>query len=101
MAGLIFGAAVVFALLVLGLVLARALERMAPPDEPASEDLVGALGTVVIRIPDTGTGEVAITEPGQRRRVTAQAETPIPEGATVVVVDVPAPDAVIVAESGF
>lgn len=101
MVGYIIGSVVVAALLVIGLALSRALQALPADAEPATDALVGALGTVVIRIPDSGVGEVAITQPGQRLRVQAKAEAPIDEGATVVVIDVPSPDAVTVAESGF
>ena len=101
MGGFIIGGCVLAALLLLGVVLTRALQGTADPVEPASDALVGALGTVVLRIPDSGLGEVTITQPGQRLRVAAQADASIDEGATVVVVDVSSPDAVVVAESGF
>lgn len=99
--GYIIGGCVLAALLLVGMVLTRALQRTAEPVEPATEALVGALGTVVLRIPDSGVGEVTITRPGQRLRVAAHADASIGEGTTVVVVDVPSPDAVVVAESGF
>lgn len=101
MGGFIVGGVVVTALFILGIVLTRALQGSGHHPEPATEELVGSLGTVVIRIPDSGLGEVTITQPGQFRRVAAQADTPIGAGTTVVVVDVPSPEAVVVAESGF
>jgi membrane-bound ClpP family serine protease len=99
--GYIIGAIVITTLLALGVVLTRALQGSPVPSEPPTDALVGSLGTVVIRIPDSGVGEVTITQPGQQLRVAAQAEASIDEGATVVVVDVPSPEAVTVAESGF
>ena len=101
MGGFVIGSCVLAALLLLGVVLSRALRGTAEPVDPATDALVGALGTVVLRIPDSGTGEVTITQPGRRLRVAAHADASIHEGATVVVVDVSSPDAVVVAESGF
>ena len=101
MGGFIVGGVVVTALVLLGLLLTRALQGSEDQAEPATEEMVGSLGTVVIRIPDDGRGEVTITQPGQFRRVAAQAEAAISEGTTVVVVDVASPEAVVVAESGF
>lgn len=99
--GYIIGGCVLAALLLVGVVLTRALQSTADPVEPATDALVGALGTVVLRIPDSGVGEVTITRPGQRLRVAAQADASIGEGTTVVVVDVASPEAVVVTESGF
>lgn len=101
MAGYVVGTVVVAALITLGLVLSRALQRTSPPPAPATSALVGELGTVVITIPEAGAGEVAIAQPGGRLRVAAAADAPIPSGTTVVVVDVPSPQQVVVAESGF
>lgn len=101
MGGYILAVLLTAALISLGVALARALARV-PTDEVEADDrLVGALGTVVIHIPESGSGEVTITQPGQQLRVAAHAEVPIAAGATVVVVDVPSPEAVVVAESGF
>ena len=99
--GYILAALVTAALLALGIALTRALARVPTTETEADERLVGALGTVVIHIPESGSGEVTITQPGQQLRVAAHAEAPIAAGATVVVVDVPSPEAVVVAESGF
>ena len=101
MGGYIIGGCVFAALLILGVVLTRALQGTADPVGPPTDALVGALGTVVLRIPDSGLGEVTITQPGQRLRVAAEADGSIDEGATVVVVDVSSSEAVLVAESGF
>ena len=101
MTGFIVGALVVASLIAVGIGLTRALARVPADELPTQGPLVGALGTVVITIPESGTGEVTITQPGQRLRVPAQAENAIPAGATVVVVDVTDAESVVVAESGF
>lgn len=80
---------------------ALALLRTTASQRPATADLVGSLATVTSEIPAGGNGEVAITQPGQRLRLAAHAEGCIATGATVVVLDVAAPDLVVVAESGF
>lgn len=101
MTGYIVGLLVVASLVGVGILLTRALARVPAGETAADERLVGSLATVVIHIPESGSGEVTITQPGQYLRVQAQAETPIPAGTTVVVVDVPTAESVVVAESGF
>lgn len=81
--------------------LTRALLNMPTDPTPRTADLVGALGTVVTRIPDGGFGEVTIAQAGQRVKLSARSDVPINSGTTVVVVDVTSPTSVIVTESGF
>lgn len=83
------------------LALVRALMNMPTDPTPRTGDLVGALGTVITRIPEEGLGEVAVTASGQRLKLSARADVPIASGTTVVVVDVTSPTSVVVTESGF
>jgi membrane protein implicated in regulation of membrane protease activity len=92
--------AVALVVLVICVLLTRALLRM-PAAAPPAADLVGALGTVVTKIPQDGTGEVAVTASGQRVKVDARADGPVDPGTTVVVIDLASPTEVVVAESGF
>jgi membrane-bound ClpP family serine protease len=82
------------------LLVVRAVRTRRPEPAPDPAGLVGALGTVVTRIPDEGVGEVTLTTAGQRLKLEARAENPIRTGTTVVVVDAE-PAALVVAESGF
>lgn len=82
-------------------VMTRAVMRMPTDPTPRSADLVGALGTVVTRIPEHGFGEVAVTRHGQRLKLSARATASLPAGASVVVVDVTSSTSVVVTESGF
>lgn len=101
MVAYIVGTLIVASLVAVGVALTRALQRV-PADELTADDgLVGALGTVVIHIPESGAGEVTIAQPGQQLRIAAHADAPIAAGTTVVVLDVPSPETVVVAESGF
>jgi len=79
----------------------RALIRMPTDPTPRTTDLVGAIGTVITRIPAAGLGEVSILAHGQRVKLSARADEPIAAGASVVVVDVTSPTSVVVTESGF
>ena len=78
-----------------------ALIRMPTDATPRSSDLVGAIGTVITRIPDAGLGEVTLTRAGHRMKLSARSDTPIAAGTSVVVVDVTSPTSVVVTESGF
>lgn len=86
---------------VLMAVAARALTRVPRAQTPPSAELVGALATVVTTIPDDGVGEIALTSSGSSLKVNAVADTLIPSGVTVVVVDADSPTSVVVAQSGF
>lgn len=81
--------------------LTSALIRMPTDATPRSSDLVGAIGTVITRIPESGLGEVSLTSAGHRLKMSARADTPIAAGTSVVVVDVTSPTSVVVTESGF
>lgn len=54
----------------------------------SGDDLVGALGSVVLAIPQQGLGEVALTRHGERISLSATAAEPIPRGTAVRVVQV-------------
>ena len=83
------------------LAIVRALMNMPTDPTPRTSDLVGSLGTVVTRIPADGMGEISVTASGQRLKLNARSDAPVPAGTTVVVVDVTSPTSVVVAESGF
>ena len=82
----------------LALLFTRSVMNMPTDPTPRSSDLVGALGTVVTRIPAQGLGEVTIVRHGQRQKLSARADAPLPAGSRVVVVDVVSPTAVVVTE---
>ncbi|MFA5607771.1 MAG: hypothetical protein WDA07_11350 [Leucobacter sp.] len=50
------------------------------------DDLVGATGSVVLAIPATGLGEVAVVRHGERISLAAVADEPIPRGAAIRIV---------------
>ena len=79
----------------------RAVMGMRTDPTPRSVDLVGKLGTVVTRVPAGGLGEVVLHVHGQRLKVSAKAEAPIPSGTEIVVVSVLSPTAVQVTEAGL
>ena len=84
----------------IALVLARAGPVSAPRDRD-ERPRVGALGTVVSGIPLDGPGEVTLIDGDSRLTVAAHADSVISAGATIVVIDVPSPALVRVAESHF
>lgn len=81
--------------------LVRALMHMPTDATPRTSDLVGSIATVITRIPDDGLGEIALVSAGQKLKLSARADGPIPNGSSVIVVDVTSPTSVIVTESGF
>ena len=89
------------ALVIAVVVAVRALTRMPSDETPAPAELVGSLATVVTTIPDDGKGEITLTSSGSSLKVDAVADTSIPSGMTVVVVDADSPTSVVVAQSGF
>lgn len=102
MAGAVAGA--VASGVVLGgatLALVRTLMHTPTDATPRAADLVGAMGRVVTRIPAEGLGEVLVMASGQRLKLSARAQEPIPGGASIIVVDVLSPTAVVVTESDF
>lgn len=100
--GSVAGAAV--AGVVLGgitLAVLRSLMHMPTDATPRTADLVGAIGRVVTRVPDGGLGEIVVVSGGQRLKLSARADAPVANGASVIVVDVLSPTAVVVTESDF
>lgn len=85
----------------LTLVSVRALMHMPTDATPRTTDLVGSMGTVVTRIPADGLGEIAVISAGQRMKLYARSDTPVPSGSKVIVVDVTSPTSVVVTASDF
>lgn len=54
----------------------------------SGDDLVGSIGSVVLAIPATGLGEVALTRHGERVSLSASADAPIPRGTAVRIVQI-------------
>lgn len=68
------------------------------PSAPArASDLYGVFGTVVTSIPPTGFGEIALVHAGERRKLSARAEQPLPSGTSVYVTEILSETAVAVA----
>lgn len=64
---------------------------------PTSSDLLGALGVVVTPVPPGGGyGEVRVMVAGQQIKLHARADTPLPLGAEIFVIEVPTPTSVLV-----
>lgn len=100
--GSVAGAAVAGAALGgITLVVLRSLMHMPTDATPRTGDLVGAIGRVVTRVPAGGLGEIIVVSGGQRLKLSARADAPVANGATVIVVDVLSPTAVVVTESDF
>ena len=66
--------------------LSRAIRGAESNTAVSGSDLVGSTGAVVLAIPEGGLGEVAIIRHGERISLSATAETPIPRGAAVRIV---------------
>lgn len=68
------------------------------PVEPhRTSSLYGVFGSVVTAIPADGFGEVALVHGGERRKISARAESPLPAGTQVYVVEILSETAVAVA----
>lgn len=83
------------------LVMLRSLMHMPTDATPRTADLVGSMGRVITRIPPEGLGEITLVAGGQRVKLSARSEAPLPSGASVIVVDVLSPTSVVVTESDF
>lgn len=79
--------------------LARVAERMRTDATPTRSDLVGRIGVVVTPIPAAGYGEIRVSIGGQPVKLNAQAETPVPLGARVFVVEAPSDTSVVVEQT--
>ena len=97
------GGGLVAGVLLGGITMGMVRTLMPTPTDPTprTSDLVGAMGTVVTRIPDGGLGEISLVSGGHRMKVSARADAAIPSGRPVIVVDVTSPTSVIVTESDF
>ena len=68
------------------------------PSVPArASDLYGVFGTVVTAIPTVGFGEVALVHAGERRKLSARSDQPLPSGTSVYVTEILSETAVAVA----
>lgn len=81
--------------------LSRSLMRVSTDASVSADDLRGALGKVITRIPEGGLGEVRISRGGHPMKLSARAEEPLAHGVEIVVVDVISPTQVIVAPYGL
>jgi membrane-bound ClpP family serine protease len=77
----------------------RSFIHMHTDATPRSADLTGKLGRVITRIPDGGLGEISVSHHGQRVKLSARSEHPVPSGADVVIVDVLSPTSVLVTQA--
>ncbi|MGI8574082.1 MAG: NfeD family protein [Egibacteraceae bacterium] len=76
--------------------LTRSLMNMRTDPTPRSQDLVGRPGEVLLPLRPGSYGRVAIAAYGQRMQMSATADSEIPAGSRVVVVEVTSPTSVIV-----
>lgn len=74
----------------------RALMRMPTDDNVRLGDLVGKTAVVVTRIPEAGLGEISLVHLGQRMKLHARAEQPVPNGANVVITAITSASSVLV-----
>lgn len=95
-AGLFGGGAAGLVMGTLALLMTRSLMRM-PTDAPVRlGDVIGKAATVVTRIPEGGLGEVSLVHLGQRMKLNARAQVPVPAGTKVVIIAVTSPSSVLV-----
>ncbi len=76
--------------------LARAVVGESAP-APAGSDLYGLFGSLVTPVPAGGYGEATFVVRGDRRKLSARAEQPLPVGAPVYVLEVLSETSVLVA----
>jgi len=79
--------------------LTRALSNMPTDKTLVPDDLIGASGVVVTRVPAGGYGEVRLAIAGQHLKYNAKADTALPAGTAVFVVEAPTETSVIVVET--
>lgn len=79
--------------------LSRGLMNLSTDATPEADDLRGAAGKVITRIPEGGLGEVRVSRHGHPLKVSARSKDALPEGTPVVVVEVLSPTSVLVARS--
>lgn len=68
-----------------------------PSTPQRASDLYGVFGSVVSAIPAAGFGEVTLLHAGERRKLSARAELPLPTGTHVHVIEILSETAVVVA----
>lgn len=79
--------------------LSRGLMNQPTDATPSADDLRGALGRVITRIPEAGLGEVRVSRHGHPLKLSARAEEPLDSGVEIIVVDVLSPTSVLVARA--
>jgi len=79
--------------------LTRALSAMPTDKTLVPDDLIGASGVIVTRVPAGGYGEVRLAIAGQHLKYNAKADTALPAGTPVFVVEAPTETSVIVVET--
>ncbi len=77
----------------------RALSNMPTDKTLVPDDLIGASGVIVTRVPAGGYGEVRLAIAGQHLKYNAKADTALPAGTAVFVVEAPTETSVIVVET--
>jgi membrane protein implicated in regulation of membrane protease activity len=80
--------------------LSRAARNMHTDATPTRLDIVGCLGVVVTPIPSGGYGEVRIRLAGQPVKLNARADSPVPIGTQVFVIEAPSDTSVVVEPAG-
>ena len=80
--------------------LTRSLSNMRTDRTLTDEDLVGALGVVITPIPQTGYGEVRVKLNGTDLKYSARAESPLPSGTPIFVINALSATAVEVVSTG-
>ncbi|MGH3716838.1 MAG: NfeD family protein [Micromonosporaceae bacterium] len=76
--------------------LTRAVMDMRTDATLTRQDLLGASGVVLTRIPADGYGEVRLSLAGQQIKYNARAEQPIPAGSAIFVISAPTETSVVV-----
>jgi len=74
----------------------RAAMEMPTDATPTRADVIGALGVVIRAIPGDGYGEVRVRFAGQQVKFHARAATPLPAGASILVIEAPSTTSVVV-----
>lgn len=96
LAGTLAGGAAGCVIATLALLLTRSLMHMPTDAAVRLADLVGKTGIVVTRIPEGGLGEISLVHLGQRMKLSARAQAPVPAHTKVVVIEVASPSSVFV-----
>jgi membrane protein implicated in regulation of membrane protease activity len=78
----------------------RAARNMRTDPTPNRRDLVGCIGVVITPIPAGGYGEVRVRLGGHPMKLNARADSPVPIGTQVFVIEAPSDTSVIVETTG-